>query len=976
MIEKIGPYRVEEQIGVGGMGEVYKAYDDRLDRWVAIKRIRNDKDQGDDSRERFQREARATAQLNHSSVVHLYDIFRDGESDCIVMEFVEGITLGKLIKDGPLEAVQVASLGHEIASGLAEAHAKGIIHRDLKVENVIVTPDGHAKILDFGLARPLLSNELDASLTGKGQLVGTSRAMSPEYVGGDEIDHRSDLFSLGVLLYEAVTSHSPFRAHNTLATLKQVMLHRQTPAHLVNANVPEDLSSVIENLLEKNPDDRQQNAREVARELGQMSGSLSSGDVDQPFSRSAFSATQTEILSATSIDIRTRRRWLAMIAVLLLAGVATTYLVTRWWMKDLQVIPVEGMPEDPVVRQRVRIVLADFQNLTGEPLLDDSIELVFRLGLEQSRHAYVLPKSQIRDTLGRMGLDVDTPVDRDVGCEIAQREGARALVIGTISKIGETYSVSAEVVDPKTSVSVFSTQEKAENQDAIVTALETVTLAIRVHLGESLAAIEKNQPLEKVTTGDLEALKAYTLGVAKIAEGQYEAAIQLLEKAIEIDPEFAMAYTKLATVYTRLRFDDVRILGVLDQALSLSDRLTEIEKLYVEGWAARLHAEPEEVIRTWSLMSTMYPEEFAGHFNLGMSTRLYLEDYEAAAKAFAGAIRVAAPVNLPVSLTLFGYCQIAMEQYDEARSSFERLTDEGRHQAFSDLYLAMRNYPKMSASLKEIMVNPQRSSQIQGRLRWAQYYADQGEFQSALREARLAGDLAAKEGSGRLSLVSGLTVVALQRHLSADLEFREALVSVVDAAKQRMSMERGKVDLSPVKELALVGKLAARSGDNESAVAIDALISPLVQETPIPVWRGYVLMLQGEILAAQGESAAAVVRFGDALAVVDSFQIHESLAHGYELEGVFEAAISENEWLTRHRGRGLAECQNQCRGVNVIDWSTAIYRLGVLHERSGNPKAAADYYRRFLDQWSKAGDQILRQDAGQRLEALEATVEP
>ena len=233
-MERIGPYQVEERIGVGGMGEVYKAYDDRLERWVAIKRIRGDKDESEENRERFQREARATAKLNHSSIVHLYDIFQDGDSDCIVMEYVEGVTLDSLIRNRPLEPLQAVSLGHEIASGLAEAHAKGIIHRDLKVENIIVTPEGHAKILDFGLARPFFKDELDASLTGKGQLVGTSRTMSPEYVGGEDIDHRSDLFSLGVLLYEAVTSHSPFKAHNTLATLKQVMLRRQTPAHLVN----------------------------------------------------------------------------------------------------------------------------------------------------------------------------------------------------------------------------------------------------------------------------------------------------------------------------------------------------------------------------------------------------------------------------------------------------------------------------------------------------------------------------------------------------------------------------------------------------------------------------------------------------------------------------------------------------------------------------------------------------------------------
>ncbi len=268
MRESIGSYRIEEQIGVGGMGEVYKAYDERLGRRVAIKRIRDGKGETAENRARFQREARATAQVNHDSIVHLYDIFRDGQSDCIAMEYVEGIPLDRLLRGGPLKAAQVASLGHEIADGLAAAHANGIIHRDLKVENVIVTPDGHAKILDFGLARPILDED---ALTGKGQLVGTCRIMSPEYIGGEDIDHRSDLFSLGVLLYEAVTNQSPFKTASTLATLKKVMLHRQTPAHLVNTDVPEDLSSVIEHLLRKDPDERPPDAGTVARELETIS---------------------------------------------------------------------------------------------------------------------------------------------------------------------------------------------------------------------------------------------------------------------------------------------------------------------------------------------------------------------------------------------------------------------------------------------------------------------------------------------------------------------------------------------------------------------------------------------------------------------------------------------------------------------------------------------------------------------------------
>ena len=975
MLTSIGPYRVEERIGVGGMGEVYKAYDDRLDRWVAIKRIRDDKEQGDENRMRFQREARATAKLSHSSIVHLYDIFRDGESDCIVMEFVEGVTLDKLIRNGPLPALQAASFGHEIAGGLAEAHANGIIHRDLKVENVIVTPEGHAKILDFGLARPLLADELDPSLTGKGQLVGTSRAMSPEYVGGEDIDYRSDLFSLGVLLYEAVTSHSPFKAHNTLATLKQVMLHRQTPAHLVNSDVPEDFSMVIENLLEKDPEDRPQSAREVARELGQISGQLSSsGDIDRPSLSATFSSTPTEVLppSATSVDIWSFRRWLA-VAALLLVGVAATYTLTRWWPRDPEAPTVEGQTREPAVQQKDRIVLADFQNLTGEPLLDDSIELYFRLGLEQSRHAYVLPQAQMQSALLRMKRDADTPVDREVGLEIGQREGARALVIGAISKFGETYSISAEVIDPQTGVNALSIKETARDQDAIVTMLESVTESIRVHLGESLDTIaETGRPLEKVTTKNLEAFQAYSLGVAKIAAGEFEAATQLLEKAIELDPDFAMAYAKLAVVYSHLEFDDARILEVLDWALSLSDRLTEFEKLYVEGWAARLHGEPEEVLQTWSLMSALYPEEFAGHFNLGVSSQIYLEDYSAAAAAFEEAIRVAAPENLPLALTQLGYCQIALEQYDQARASFERVAGEEGQVALSNLHLATRSYPQLESVLEEIKASPRRLIQIQARLGWAQYRADVGEFQSALTEARLAGELAVKEGLGYSSLVSGLTVAALQRQLGADLEFRRSLADVVDAAKELMSLEQGKVDLSPVKELALAGKLAARAGDIEVATTIAGMISPLVQETPIAAWQGVTLMLQGEILAAQGNSGAAIRRFEDSQAVVDSFQIHESLARAHEAASDLQAAIVENEWLTRHRGRGLVECLDQCGVINVIAWSSAVFRLGILHEQSGNPQKAAGYYQRVLDQWR---DPVIRQDAERRFEAIRANNE-
>ncbi len=972
MMEQIGPYRIEEQIGVGGMGEVYKAFDDRLERWVAIKRIRDDKDQGHENRERFQREARATARLNHSSIVHLYDIFRDGGSDCIVMEFVEGMTLDKLIRNGPLEAVQAASLGHEIASGLAEAHAKGIIHRDLKVENVIVTPDGHAKILDFGLARPLLSNELDASLTGKGQLVGTSRAMSPEYVGGEEIDYRSDLFSLGVLLYEAVTSHSPFKAHNTLATLKQVMLHRQTPAHVVNENVPEDFSSVIEDLLEKDPEDRPQNAREVAGELGQISGNLSSGDIDRPSLSGMFTATPTEVIapSATSVEIWSLRRWL-VIAAVLVAGIAGTYYLTRYWLTGLETIPAEGTAGDPVILPKDRIVLADFQNLTGEPLLDDSIELAFRLGLEQSRHVYVLPSSQVRGALLRMERDADTPVDREVGIEIGQREGARALVAGAIGKIGETYTVTAEVIDPQTGVTTFSTQETAGDRDEILNVLETITEAIRIDLGESMAGIEESQkPLEKVTTANLEALKAYSLGQARITKGRSEDAIQLLERALELDPEFAMAHAKLGAVHMILDRDRSTILEHFDQALRRSDRLTEIEKLYVDGWSARLLGNPEAVVRAFSLMSTLYPNEFAAHHNLGMAQWTLLRRYQDAARAFQAAVRVAPPEYRSSALTWLAYCQIALGFYDDAQRTLEQASGLYKDLAQADLYLVTESYSRARSEIDRSVSAPSRLQQLQGRLQLAEFHASQGSLDEAQQEALEAARLAGEEGQELHGLAAQLAVIAAQEHAGPVEALRSSLASATGAAVDLLGTYRDKSGTAPISMLALLGKMNARSMQIDNAKLIYSAVAAAAEGASLALWRSHAMLLEGELLAAQRKHGEALARFNAAEAITDSFQIRESLARTYEASGQVDEAIAEYEWIVEHRGQGLVECFAECPALSAIDWTLALNQLGRLYEQRGDRDAAINYTSRFLDHWSEGEELDVFKEAERRLEAL------
>jgi serine/threonine protein kinase/tetratricopeptide (TPR) repeat protein len=283
--QTIGPYRLGERLGAGGMGEVYQAYDERLDRWVAVKLIRPEAVENETVRERFRREARAAARLSHPAIVQIHDIVESGESDAIVMELVEGETLSRRLARGPLPVDEAVRLGREVAEGLAAAHAKGLIHRDLKPENVMITADGRAKILDFGLAKRLEGEE---ALTADQRVVGTFRAMSPEQAHGLPLDLRSDLFSFGLLLYEMLSGRSPFEGRSALETLTRICTHRQTPLREVEPAIPAPLSTLVDRLLEKEPARRPQSAREVAASLaGLGSRAVESGTTlaDSPLPR-------------------------------------------------------------------------------------------------------------------------------------------------------------------------------------------------------------------------------------------------------------------------------------------------------------------------------------------------------------------------------------------------------------------------------------------------------------------------------------------------------------------------------------------------------------------------------------------------------------------------------------------------------------------------------------------------------------------
>jgi tetratricopeptide (TPR) repeat protein/predicted Ser/Thr protein kinase len=339
---RIGPYQILERIGVGGMGEVFLAYDSRLDRRVAIKRIRPGSEVTPASRERFRREARLAARLSHSAIVQVYDILEEEGSEYIVMEYVEGTTLRDQVRRGPMDVRAALELARELTAGLDTAHRQGIIHRDLKTENVLISTSGGAKILDFGIAKRLLDSEEEGSLTAESSILGTCRAMSPEQARGEPLDSSTDLFALGVLLYEALTGTSPFEAENHLSTLSRVILHRQTPVHKLNPAIPWQLSQLIDRLLEKTAAMRPVSAAEVRRELEEIAARLGTTSRSGTLAGGTLAA---EIELSTLVDLPVppkprpappRRFPLVLgIALLLLVALALAPLLLRSGALDL-----------------------------------------------------------------------------------------------------------------------------------------------------------------------------------------------------------------------------------------------------------------------------------------------------------------------------------------------------------------------------------------------------------------------------------------------------------------------------------------------------------------------------------------------------------------------------------------------------------------------------------------------------------------
>jgi serine/threonine protein kinase/tetratricopeptide (TPR) repeat protein len=921
--QTIGHYLVIEQIGAGGMGVVYRARDQRLNRDVALKVLPPGKLGDDAPRKRFRREAMALAKLSHPNIGTVYDFDTQDDLDFLVMEYIPGETLGQRIAKGSLPEKEWTAIGLQIAAALEEAHEHGIVHQDLKPGNIMVTPKGHAKVLDFGLARLLDADgpgEVTATLT-QTDGAGTLPYMAPEQLCGGTVDSRSDIFAAGVVLYEMSTGQRPFQEKQAPRLIQQILNEAPRPLREWNPRSSPQLESIVLKALDKRPDLRYQSARELRVDLERLA------------------AQQIPSSAVPVVPPTSRRGWIQALrahprAAYFSAGFLALAIASVWWLVGARPV-LSFAPRD-------WLLVTDFDNQTGDPLFDRSLLTALTVSLEQSPHANIVPRARIADSLHRMGKTGDEKVTEDLARDISEREAIRAILSCSIAKVGQQYALTARLIDPTSGVAKRSYLEQAKDQDHVLDALGAVATRVRRDLGESMLATSKaDRPLPLVTTRSLQALKLFADGAALWSKGKWDAALQAFESAVKTDPDFAMAHAAIGDAYYSHIFNNpARGQEHMEKALALSERTTDRERLYVQTRYAQDLGHVAEAGNRFDVYLKAYPDDWGMRFNFASLLRNNGQAQEAL-EQYKELVRIAP--NNPSTYIDIATTYNGLGNFPEALRNYEQAfkldpswkTNSNINHEYGMTLFRNGDEPKARETFELAFAKPDLKPRGLRSLAWVDLY--HGKY--AVAKPRLQEALLSDENyKWALSILREHNLLAIVANGQGD---GPARLRELDLGLPYLTTSG-----APVRAGLWLGTQYARAGSVAKVADILEKVRPFA-DAKNPENSSDFQSLQAELELARGNKNRAIELLSLADKARRTAMTLEGTAHAYDASGNSEQAAVWYELFVGGNDPPLGWEPQQ-------DWLAARYHLARIYLAKGDKASAAKHLDWFLDAWKDA----------------------